>query len=125
MQRSAEVRVVAVVAPGSRLGTVETWGLAQLGLPELEARRVRRFLLPHAAAALDRLARYLAELDRMARPGETVSFGGGSVVRLARGRSESGRDAPTLVLRDVREAVPSLARIDHRLDAVRARDPPA
>src|SRR5258708_7755857 len=90
------IRGIGVDEPQSHFGTVETWGLAEHGLPEIEVREVRQFLLPYAAALVRRLAGYFVVSARPIRAGETVSFGMGSAVRLEQVASESGRSAPTV-----------------------------
>ncbi len=102
-QALGDVQIIVVDDPSSPFGTVETWGLSELGLPELEARDVRKFLLPQAASIVRRIASHMLSLDRDMRSGETVRLGEDSVVRLVAGTSESGRAVPTFVLVDAPE----------------------
>jgi hypothetical protein len=103
MPTPSPVRVIVVDDPLGQFGTVETWGLAQHGLPEIEAREVRQFLLPHAVGLVRRLADYLLAGEGVIRSGQSVRFGPGSAVRLEAVPSESGREVATLALVDASE----------------------
>lgn len=88
-----QVQVLLINDPDTPLGPfgkVETWGMSDHGLPELEMRQVRLSLLPSAGKMVERIAEYILRERCEVQPGQTFMLGPECILRVQKEEGPQG-----------------------------------